>query len=154
MDIENKIGYVKESGSMVEWPILEKTIIRELNLTSSLEVVGDSYLASHSYFPLIELLPASHSEEETFDKTDIEKSGSQYYFNYILRDKTVDELVLHYKHCWQDVRTKRNRLLQETDYMGNADYPITDEWRIYRQSLRDITEQGNPFDVIWPNKPE
>jgi hypothetical protein len=82
------------------------------------------------------------------------ESGSCYYLGYTIRKKTEEELDIHYKHQWITIRTHRLKLLQETDYMGNSDYPITNEWREYRQALRDITEQGNPFDIIWPNKPE
>lgn len=154
MNIQDKLGYVKESGSVISWPLLDDTVIKELNLTSSLDEVGDEYLISQSYFPLYQLSPSSHSQEEIYDRTEIEKSGSAYYINYILRNKTEDELSLHYEHGWQDVRTKRNKLLEETDYMANSDYSITDEWITYRQNLRDITEQSSPFEITWPTKPE
>lgn len=152
MDIQFKLGYVKESGSMVHWPYSDKLVKSELNITGS---INDDTIISHSYFPLYQLLPSSHSEEEVPETlTDVEKSGSVYYLNYTIRNKTEEELALHYEHGWQDVRTKRNRILEETDYMGNSDYPITDEWRTYRQALRDITTQSSPFTITWPTKPE
>ena len=152
MDIQFKLGYVKESGSLVHWPYSDKLVKSELNITGS---INDDTIISHSYFPLYQLLPSSHSEEEVPETlTDVEKSGSVYYLNYTIRNKTEEELELHYEHGWQDVRTKRNRILEETDYMGNSDYPITDEWRTYRQALRDITTQSSPFTITWPTKPE
>jgi len=27
-------------------------------------------------------------------------------------------------------------------------------WATYRQELRDITTQSDPFNIIWPSKPE
>ena len=154
MNIQTKLGYVKESGSVISWPLLDDTIIKELNLSSSLDEVGDEYLISQSYFPLYGLSPSSHSEEETFDTTEIEKSGSVYYLNYTLRNKTEDELILHYEHGWQDIRTKRTKLLEESDYMANSDFSMSLEWKTYRQDLRDITEQSNPFEITWPTKPQ
>ena len=152
MDIQFKLGYIKESGSMVHWQYSDKLVKSELNITGS---INDDTIISHSYFPLQQLLPSSHSEEEMPETlTDVEKSGSVYYLNYTIRNKTEEELALHYEHGWQDVRTKRNRILEETDYMGNSDYPITDEWRTYRQALRDITTQSSPFTITWPTKPE
>jgi hypothetical protein len=58
-----------------------------------------------------------------------------------------------------NLRAKRNRLLDDSDYVVLADSPVTDKanWIIYRQELRDITnglttiEQVN--NVTWPNKP-
>lgn len=57
------------------------------------------------------------------------------------------------------VRGNRDAKLSETDYLVVPDYPISeenlDEVKVYRQALRDITEQtGFPKDVIWPNLPK
>lgn len=56
------------------------------------------------------------------------------------------------------IRSKRNSLLAETDYLLMNDYPITAEnlTRIkkYRQLLRDITKQENfPTAVVFPEFP-
>lgn len=54
----------------------------------------------------------------------------------------------------EKIRFKRDRLLSETDWMANSDVTMSDEWRTYRQSLRDISSQeGFPNDVTWPTKP-
>ena len=57
------------------------------------------------------------------------------------------------------IRTKRNSLLAETDYLLMPDYPISEEYlkkvKEYRQQLRDITKQENfPKAVVFPNLPE
>ena len=59
------------------------------------------------------------------------------------------------------LREERNRRLVETDWMANSDVTMTDEWRTYRQALRDLPstaspeldEQGNLTNVTWPTKP-
>jgi hypothetical protein len=51
------------------------------------------------------------------------------------------------------VRAQRNKILAASDYMALADR-ITDEWRDYRQLLRDIpTQEGFPNTITWPTKP-
>ena len=40
----------------------------------------------------------------------------------------------------EDLRTKRNALLIETDYLALSDNTMTEEVKTYRQKLRDITE--------------
>ena len=40
----------------------------------------------------------------------------------------------------EDLRTKRNALLIETDYLALSDNIMTEEMKVYRQKLRDITE--------------
>jgi hypothetical protein len=39
-----------------------------------------------------------------------------------------------------NLRTKRNALLIETDYLALSDNTMTEEMKVYRQKLRDITE--------------
>jgi len=54
---------------------------------------------------------------------------------------------------WNDVlifelREKRNKLLQETDFRVLPDYPHRDKWLVYRQELRDFPSTwstGKPF---------
>ena len=53
------------------------------------------------------------------------------------------------------VRNKRDRLLQQTDWMALSDNTMTPAWATYRQALRDVTDQaGFPFSVTWPTAPE
>lgn len=57
------------------------------------------------------------------------------------------------------VRSKRNSLLAETDYLLMHDYPIDEEnlkkVKEYRQQLRDITKQDRfPKDVTFPDFPK
>jgi len=50
-------------------------------------------------------------------------------------------------------RARRNALLAASDMMALADR-ITDEWRVYRQALRDVPLQsGFPSSVTWPTEP-
>ena len=46
-------------------------------------------------------------------------------------------------------RQERNRRLAETDWMASSDVTMSDEWKTYRQALRDITKHEN-----WPNLSE
>ena len=54
----------------------------------------------------------------------------------------------------EKVRRKRNAILKSSDWMANSDVTMSDEWRTYRQALRDITSQeGFPNDITWPTEP-
>ena len=61
---------------------------------------------------------------------------------------------------WQQIRIKRDDLLQQSDWtdtlsakarLGDALY---NAWQNYRQALRDITNQADPFTITWPTKPQ
>ena len=63
------------------------------------------------------------------------------------------------------LRLERNRLLAESDWMANSDVTMPDEWKTYRQQLRDfpaspkinpqLKDDGtlNMTSVSWPTKP-
>ena len=59
------------------------------------------------------------------------------------------------------LRQERTRLLQETDWMALNDVVVSEEWKAYRQALRDLPansepqldENGNLTNVTWPTKP-
>jgi len=57
-----------------------------------------------------------------------------------------------------DLREQRNILLAETDWMGNSDVTMSNDWKTYRQALRDITKTTPADDALsnitWPKKPE
>jgi len=53
-------------------------------------------------------------------------------------------------------RTKRDRLLAETDWTGMSDVTMTSEMTTYRQALRDLPDNSNwpnLEDADWPTKP-
>lgn len=75
-----------------------------------------------------------------------------YYEAVPVPEPTNEELAII-------VRSTRDAKLSETDYLVVPDYPISEEnlaeVKIYRQALRDITEQtGFPKDVSWPDVPK
>jgi hypothetical protein len=54
----------------------------------------------------------------------------------------------------EEVRRERNIKLAATDWRASSDYVMSDAWKIYRQSLRDIPQQaGFPTNVVWPVEP-
>ena len=56
-----------------------------------------------------------------------------------------------------ELRRQRDALLVETDYMGNSDVVMSEDWVTYRQALRDITTQTPSDDALsnitFPTKP-
>lgn len=60
---------------------------------------------------------------------------------------------------WQEVRRRRNSLLAATDWTDTASAPARlgqtayDSWQTYRQALRDVTTQSDPFNIVWPTRP-
>lgn len=55
------------------------------------------------------------------------------------------------------LREKRNNLLTETDWMANSDITMSNDWKTYRQNLRDITNGLDTVEKVeaveFPTKP-
>ena len=81
-------------------------------------------------------------------------------------DYTDDENVLHTKadqeaaflqaeadKAWAALRVQRDALLVETDHYALSDVVMTDEMKIYRQALRDLPENVDINDPVFPERP-
>ena len=56
-----------------------------------------------------------------------------------------------------NLRSERNRLLAETDYLALSDVTLTSEMETYRQALRELPTGKDTVakceNVTWPTKP-
>lgn len=72
--------------------------------------------------------------------------------------KTGNDLAQATRDKWQIIRVDRTSMLISSDFTQVADAPITAEkraeWATYRQALRDITTQTDPFTIVWPASPD
>jgi hypothetical protein len=57
--------------------------------------------------------------------------------------------------AWATVRAERDAMLRASDWTQLPDIPpgTRAAWTAYRQALRDITVQADPFGVVWPVAP-
>jgi hypothetical protein len=74
--------------------------------------------------------------------------------NYIVTDLDADASAAKVGAQWTVIRAERNKLLAACDWtqLPDASADAT-AWATYRQALRDITTQANPFNIIWPVEP-
>ena len=59
---------------------------------------------------------------------------------------------------WASVKQQRARLLAGSDWMvtkaTESGQAVQPEWIAYRQALRDITLQSDPWVIVWPVAPQ
>ena len=58
---------------------------------------------------------------------------------------------------WSNVKQGRNQQLAASDWIcsvSDFQHPKKAEFVVYRQALRDITSQANPFALVWPQVPQ
>ena len=84
-------------------------------------------------------------------------SDSSYIQVWNIIDATEEEISAKLEEKWVEIRIMRDALLAQSDWTQFQDSPISGttlvEWQTYRQSLRDVTSQQNPYNLSWPAKP-
>jgi hypothetical protein len=74
-----------------------------------------------------------------------------------------EKTLLQSREPMRLLRVERDRLLAETDWMGNSDVTMSNAWKTYRQALRDLPASSDPkldsnggldmSSVTFPTKP-
>ena len=77
--------------------------------------------------------------------------------NYIVSELDPEVSAAKIEAQWNVVRDQRNVLLASTDWTQLTDVALTNtqtaDWATYRQALRDVTLQTDPFAIVWPDQP-
>lgn len=83
--------------------------------------------------------------------------GDDYVVEYNIVEMTEEERQKKIDDTWNDIRQKRAMQLYFSDWVVTknveAGTPVPTEWVTYRQALRDITDQTDPFNITWPIPP-
>ena len=95
------------------------------------------------------MLPAPEDMDQ--DTLGVTKDGDEYVFIVDpakVAQKTADQ--------WTSVRAQQRQKLYESDWTCSVtDYEVPNkaDWVTYRQALRDVTTQTDPFNIVWPTAP-
>lgn len=129
--------------------------ISNFHVLSDLELSDLSWSGNTEYkfYPVIE------ESRPTVDTSLYKISALDYSIHE--ETKTVlgsyTAIAVSIEEAWQVCRRQRTIKLSLSDWTQLSDVPLDSEskaeWAVYRQSLRDITTQEDPFNIIWPNKP-
>ena len=59
--------------------------------------------------------------------------------------------------AWQALRLERDNKIAKSDWRANSDVTMSDDWKTYRQALRDLPSTLNDTTVqetiTWPEEP-
>lgn len=85
----------------------------------------------------------------------VEQIGGKWYTKYSLADMDQAAVDAVTERQWTSIRADRNQRLADCDWTQLPDAPVDGAaWAAYRQELRDITNQPDPFNITWPQEPE
>lgn len=87
-----------------------------------------------------------------------EKIDGVWVQTWTLTDASEEEVATRVHTQWAEIRSTRNNHLNNSDWTQLPDAPLSNvemqEWGSYRQALRDITSQSDPFNIQWPRRPK
>ena len=150
--------YLKVSGSTITYPYSAQNLKNENPSTSFPTILPDSLLESFNIYK-VETKSSGYDSDDSKDVTEVTPtlSGSVYVQTYTISDADTETINKRREIKWSEVRSSRDSLLSESDWTQFNDSPISGstltDWQTYRQSLRDITNQSDPYDITWPNIP-
>ena len=117
--------------------------------TSFPKVPSDALLADWGVYPYtVQDQPTVDYLTQTLKPTALTEVDGAWAQGWEVSNLSVDD-------AGRNIRSHRDNLLQKTDWMAMSDNTMSPAWITYRQALRDVTAQeGYPYSVIWPTKPE
>lgn len=143
-----------ENDKIVEGP---KKLPTSWKNISNLDALDEQSLKNYGWFPYrfvsIDLQP-----NQSYNGSNFVFENDEVVEYQLSKDLSSEEFEIKKLGIWKMVRIKRNKLLTESDWTQLSDCQLSElkknEWKLYRQELRDITLQADVFNVIWPNQPE
>lgn len=124
---------------------------------SNFYLLDNQTLKQHGWYPY-NFVEAQVGYNQVYDGSDITIGENEVTEYQKVRNKTQAEIANEIEGLWVSIRYERNMLLSQCDWTQLADSPLSNqkqtEWQIYRQELRDITQQPDPFGIVWPTPPE
>lgn len=149
----------KDTKEILEYPVDTQVVIRwcKQNSISIGENIDDYDLTAWGWYKVdyVQLpMPSQIGYKCVLDTPIWDGDTLIRTFKEVLRTPEETE------ELWLKVRLKRNRLLDESDWveLPSVVNQRTETWQLawknYRNKLRDITKTDDPLMIEWPTVPE
>jgi len=127
--------------------------IQQLFPNTSFGIAGanSDFLIANNVVELVENLSFT-TPTQKLSKVDAYVEGGKAY-NVKVENTTTEEQTTLITQKWVDVRYLRDLKLQATDWRASSDLTLSDDWKTYRQALRDVPTQTDPYNITWPTEP-
>jgi len=144
------------NGSVEQYPYTIGNLRRDNPNTSFPKRPSDAMLAEWGMQPVTKTdRPDVDHTKNVTEGTPV-LNGDAWTQVWEVTDATAEEIAQRTEDQASSVRSTRDQLIADTDWMALSDNTLTPEWATYRQALRDITDHANfPWlnDEDWPVKP-
>ena len=127
--------------------------LKELFPNTSFTTAGPNtdFLTANNVVELIETISYTTPTQKLSTVDAYLESGKAYTVK--VESTTTDEQTALINEEWKTVRKTRDELLAKTDWRASSDLTLSDDWKTYRQALRDVPTQSDPDNITWPTKP-
>ena len=127
--------------------------IQQLFPNTSFSIAGPNadFLSANNVVELVQTLSYTEPTQKLSTVDDYVDSGKAYSVK--VESTTTDEQTNLTNAKWIDIRMQRDFLLKETDWRASSDLTLADAWKTYRQALRDVPTQSDPYNITWPTVP-
>jgi len=147
--------YLRIKNETIEYPYTLLQLRRDDNTVSFPQNLTNDILEGFGVYMVMQT-PKPNDYTKTITEGTPNLVDGVYYQNWVLVDSTESEIQSRIEYKWDEIRNLRTELLKECDWTVLADSPVGDNraaWIEYRQELRNITSQENPFNIVWPTQP-
>ena len=152
-----EIKYAKiENGEVIKYPYSIEDLRKDNPNVSFPSILDESIRSKYCMLPIKKVeVQSDYTKNISEDIPElIEGIWTQ---SWTIIDATQEEIDQRLSIQWQEVRDQRSGRLNSSDWTQLPDSPLTEEqknaWRQYRQELRDITNQADPFSITYPSLP-
>lgn len=151
--------YIKYDGDEVLKVMDKQQLLVELRDVEVPDNITAAFLKKHNIAELAPFPTPPSLKEDKYNKVGFEykKVKGKWTREAVLIPVDEKEVEKRWTDKCNEVRNKRNALLAESDWtqLEDIDKKVRDKYKVYRQQLRDITNQdGFPFSVVYPAVPE
>ena len=128
--------------------------IQQLFPNTSFSIAGANadFLTENNVVELVENLSYT-TPTQKLSNVDAYVQGGKAY-NVRVENTTAEEQTALTDQKWIAIRLERDRRLQITDWRASSDLKLSDDWKNYRNELRQIPQtQTDPYNIAWPTEP-
>lgn len=139
-----------EQNAVVEYPIYEGDIrLRYSNVS-----FPTPFVAPEGYEPVADVTPPAYDYRSNVDEGTPVLTNGTWTRNWLVTPASDEQIAERTAVQWDSVRAERNKKLSDCDWTQLPDVPVdATAWAAYRQQLRDIANQPDPFNIVWPAAP-
>tara|TARA_B100000424_G_scaffold141650_1_gene107639 strand:- start:65 stop:514 length:450 start_codon:yes stop_codon:yes gene_type:complete len=143
-----------EDNKITKWPLDVIDLRVKYPNTSFPDDISSTDLTNYGVITIQEVSQPSYDRKtQKIAESDPVLDGETWKQNWIVTSLTSDEIAARDSEHWIGIRRVRDELLAECDWRACSDRTMSEDWKTYRQALRDITTQSDPYNITWPTIP-